>query len=300
MIAAQSNSKQTDKTNLVSTDVQSNWDEIVQNFEDLNLKNELLRGVYGYGFTKPSIIQQKGILPLLKGKDTLAQAQSGTGKTGAFAISLLQLIDESSPRCQALVLCPTRELAQQTQKVLLCLGEFLKIAVMCMIGGTHPFDDIKKLKDGVHVVVGTPGRVFDMMNKQHLRAEHLKLLIIDEADEMLGRGFKDQVGDIFKLLPGDVQVGLFSATLSPEIIDITKSFMRDPARILVKNEELTLDGIKQFYLGLKDDSYKFPTLVELYSHLDVIQSIIYCNTKKRVDELTQQMKEKKFYCVVNA
>jgi len=143
-------------------------------------------------------------------------------------------------------------------------------------------------------VVGTPGRVHDMLKKEHLKADHLKLFVLDEADEMLGRGFKDQISDIFKLIPGDIQIALFSATMPVEILEMTKQFMRDPARILVKNEELTLDGIKQFFIAIEKEDWKFDTLCELYNNIDIQQCIIYCNTKKRVDELTAKMREKQF------
>ena len=206
----------------------------------------------------------------MKGKDTIAQAQSGTGKTATFAISVLQLIDPASPKCQALILAPTRELAQQIQRVIMCLGEYLKITVHICTGGTNIGEDIKKLKDGVQVVVGTPGRVHDMLKKEHLKPDHLKLFVLDEADEMLGRGFKDQIGDIFKLIPGDLQIALFSATMPPDILEMTKTFMREPARILVKNEELTLDGIKQFFIAIEKEDWKFDTLCELYNNIGIL------------------------------
>jgi translation initiation factor 4A len=282
------------ETGTVSTDIVSNWDESVDTFDALELKPELIRGIYGYGFEKPSIIQQKGILPILKSKDTIAQAQSGTGKTATFAISILQVIDHSSPNCQALVLAPTRELAQQIQRVMKALGEYLKVSVHVCTGGTNIGEDIKILKEGVHVVVGTPGRVNDMLKKGYLRSEYLKLFVLDEADEMLGRGFKDQINEIFQKIPGDIQIALFSATMPTEILEMTKTFMREPARILVKNEQLTLDGIKQYFIAIDKEEWKFDTLVELYNNIEIQQCIIYCNTKKRVDDLSSKMKEKNF------
>lgn len=282
------------KVDTTSGEIKTNWTESIENFDDLNIKPDLLRGIYGYGFEKPSIIQQKGILPLLKGKDTIAQAQSGTGKTATFSIGVLELIDPQSNNCQALILAPTRELAQQIQRVVMCLGEYLKIKVYSCTGGTNIAEDRRRLKEGVHIVVGTPGRVHDMMKKEFLKSDHLKIVVLDEADEMLGRGFKEQINDIFQLVPGDIQVALFSATLPQEILEITKKFMRDPATILVKNEELTLDGIKQFYIAIDKEEWKFDTLVELYNNLEIQQCIIYCNKKERVDTLTQKMKEKNF------
>jgi len=275
-------------------EIKSNWEETVETFDQLDLKPDLIRGIYCYGFIKPSVIQSKGILPILKGRDTIAQAQSGTGKTATFAISALQLIDEKAPYSQALILAPTRELAQQIQRVIMCLGEYLNIGVHICTGGTNTMEDKKKLKEGAQIIVGTPGRVHDMLKKGFLKPDHLKLFVLDEADEMLGRGFQDQIKDIFKLIPGDIQIALVSATMPSEIINLTKDFMRDPATILVKNEELTLDGIKQFYIAIDKDDWKFDTLVELYNNIDIQQCIIYCNKKQRVDELTEKMKGKNF------
>jgi translation initiation factor 4A len=284
----------TGEAGTTSTEIVSNWDESVETFDALELKGELIRGIYGYGFEKPSIIQQKGILPILKGKDTIAQAQSGTGKTATFAISILQVIDHMSQNCQALVLAPTRELAQQIQRVMKALGEYLNVSVHVCTGGTNIGEDIKILKEGVQVVVGTPGRVNDMLKKGYLRSEYLKLFVLDEADEMLGRGFKDQINEIFQKIPGDIQIALFSATMPTEILEMTKTFMREPARILVKNEQLTLDGIKQYFIAIDKEEWKYDTLVELYNNIEIQQCIIYCNTKKRVDDLSAKMKEKNF------
>lgn len=203
----------------------------------------------------------------MKNKDTIAQAQSGTGKTATFAISLLQLVEPTLHRTQALVLAPTRELAQQIQRVVMCLGEFLKVTVHLCTGGTNLAEERKKLQEGMQVVVGTPGRVLDMLKRGYLKSDYLKLLVLDEADEMLGRGFQESMKDILHSLPSDVQIALFSATMPPEILSLTKSFMRDPATILVKNEDLTLEGIKQFYVALDKEEWKFATLVELYNNI---------------------------------
>merc|ERR1719252_321290 len=229
---------------------------VYESFDDLDLKEGLLRGIYSYGFEKPSAIQQRGIKPLLDGRDTIGQAQSGTGKTATFVIDMLNHIDYDSRTCQALILAPTRELANQIQKVALALGDYLKVRCHACIGGTSVRDDIDKLRDGVHMVVGTPGRVFDMCGKRHLRCDDLKIFVLDEADEMLSRGFKDQIYDIFKCLPPNVQVCLFSATMAPEILDLTGKFMRDAIRILVKKDELTLEGIRQFYVAIEKEEWK--------------------------------------------
>jgi len=145
----------------------------------------------------------------------------------------------------------------------------LKVSAYACTGGTDPKEDKKRLREGVQIVVGTPGRVLEMIQKGFLPTEYLKLFILDEADEMLGRGFKDQINKIFQKLPHDIQVALFSATMAPEILEITKQFMRDPATILVKNDDLTLDGIKQFYIALDREEWKFDTLVELYNNIEI-------------------------------
>jgi len=267
---------------------------VVDSFDDLDLQEGLLRGIYSYGFEKPSAIQQRAIRPVLDGRDTIGQAQSGTGKTATFVIGSLQRIDFGSKCCQALILAPTRELAQQIHKVVLALGDYLKVRCHACIGGTSVRDDIDRLRDGQHVVVGTPGRVYDMISKRHLRIDDLLTFVCDEADEMLSRGFKDQIYDIFKTLPPNVQVCLFSATMPPEILDMTTKFMRDAVRILVKKDELTLEGIRQFYVAIEKEEWKLDTLCDLYETLTITQAIIYCNTRRKVDFLADQMTKRDF------
>lgn len=279
---------------LQKDEYESNSDEIVDNFDNMNLRDNLQRGIYAYGFEKPSAIQQRAIMPLTKGNDIIAQAQSGTGKTATFTIGILQKIDFSSNECQALILAPTRELAQQIQKVVLCLGDYLGVRCHSCIGGTRVKDDIAKLQSGVHVVVGTPGRVYDMVCRRVLRSEHIKIFILDEADEMLSRGFKDQIYDIFTSLAANVQVGLFSATMPAEALELTERFMNKPIRILVKRDELTLEGIKQFYISVEREEWKLDTLVDLYDTLSITQAVIFCNTRRKVDWLTDKMKAKDF------
>lgn len=274
--------------------IETNYDDVVDSFDALKLNESLLRGIYSYGFEKPSAIQQRGIKPILDRHDTIGQAQSGTGKTATFAIAALQLIDYNVNNCQVLILAPTRELAQQIQKVVLALGDYLQVRCHACVGGTVVRDDIAKLKAGVHMVVGTPGRVHDMMEKRHLRVDDMKLFIMDEADEMLSRGFKSQIYDVFKKLPSDVQVALFSATMPQDILELTTKFMRDPKRILVKNDELTLEGIRQFYVAVEKEDWKLETLCDLYETLTITQAIIYCNTRRKVDFLTSKMSERDF------
>lgn len=273
----------------------TNYDEVTDSFDNMSLLEDLLRGVYAYGFEKPSSIQQRAIVPLSKGRDIIAQAQSGTGKTATFTIGILQQLDYNLPECQALILAPTRELAQQIQKVVLALGDYLNVRCHACIGGTRVRDDISKLQSGVHVVVGTPGRVYDMLCRRVLRPDYIKIFILDEADEMLSRGFKDQIYDIFQALPtAKIQVGLFSATMPPEALEITQKFMRDPVRILVKRDELTLEGIKQFYINVEREDWKLDTLCDLYDTLNITQCVIFCNTRRKVDWLTDKMRSREF------
>lgn len=275
--------------------IESNWDSVVESFDDMELREALLRGIYAYGFEKPSAIQQRAIMPIIAGRDTIAQAQSGTGKTGTFAIGILQTLEVDLNECQALVLAPTRELAQQIQKVVAALGDYMKVKIHACVGGTAVREDIRALREGVHVVVGTPGRVYDMINRGALRLRSLKLFVLDEADQMLDRGFKDQIYDIFSCgLPKDMQVALFSATMPSDALELTRKFMREPAVILVKRDELTLDGIKQFYVAVEREEWKLDTLCDLYETLTITQAIIYCNTRRKVDWLTEKMQSRDF------
>jgi len=272
----------------------SNWKEVCESFDDMKLKDELLRGIYAYGFEKPSHIQQRGIIPCIQGHDTIAQAQSGTGKTATFSISSLQRVNIKDPDCQVLILAPTRELAHQTYKVLNDLGDYMKIQSHACVGGTAVREDIQILQRGVQIVVGTPGRVNDMIGRNALRLTKLRMFVLDEADEMLSRGFKDQIYDVFQYLPSEVQVCLFSATMPVEILNMTKRFMRNPVRILVKKEALTLDGIRQFYISVEREDWKLDTLCDLYETLTITQAIIYCNTRQKTEWLQDKMTSRDF------
>ncbi|KAI3847856.1 hypothetical protein MKX03_004084 [Papaver bracteatum] len=237
-------------------------------------------------------IQQRGIVPFCEGHDVIEQAQSGTGKTATFCSGILQQLDYKNFNCQALVLAPTRELAQQIEKVMRALGDYLGVKVHACVGGTSVREDQRVLSIGVHVVVGTPGRVFAMLQKQYLVSDGIKMFVLDEADEMLSRGFKDQIYEIFQLLPSEIQVGVFSATMPPEALDITRKFMNKPVRILVKRDELTLEGIKQFYVYVDKDEWKLDTLCDLYETLAITQSVIFVNTRRRVEWLSDKMKSR--------
>ncbi|KAI5454458.1 translation initiation factor eIF4A [Naganishia albida] len=274
--------------------IESNWDTVVDNFDNMELKPELLRGIYAYGFERPSAIQERAIMPIITGRDCIAQAQSGTGKTATFTISILQRIDTSKKEPQALILAPTRELAQQIQKVVIALGDYMNVDCHACVGGTSIKEDIAKLAAGPQVIVGTPGRVFDMINRNFLKTDSMKVFALDEADEMLSKGFAQAMYDIFQLLPAETQVVLLSATMPPDVLEVTKKFMRDPIRILVKKEELTLEGIRQFYIAVEKEDWKLDTLCDLYETVTITQAVIFCSTRRKVDWLTEKLHSREF------
>lgn len=262
-------------------------------FETMGLREELMRGIYAYGFEKPSAIQQRAIVPIIQGRDVIAQAQSGTGKTSLIALTLCQLLDTSLREVQSLILSPTRELASQTEKIILALGDFMNVQAHSCVGGKSLGEDIRKLEHGVHIVSGTPGRVFDMIKRRSLRTRHIRVMVLDEADEMLSKGFKEQIYDVYRYLP-ETQVLLVSATLPHEVLEMTQKFMTDPVRVLVKRDELTLEGIKQFFVAVEREEWKFDTLCDLYDTLTITQAVIFCNTKRKVDWLTEKMRQNNF------
>ena len=232
----------------------------------------------------------------MNGRDIVAQAQSGTGKTATFAIGALSRVNTKDNSNQILIMSPTHELTNQISGVISSLGNLIPgLRVKTVIGGSSIDNDVDEMhKTPPHVIVGTPGRVYDMMRRRHINAKKLKLVILDEADEMLSSGFKDQVYNIFQYLHKDVQIALFSATLPPEVLPITDKIMRNPVRITVLAEKLTLDGIRQFYVALDDDRQKYDTLKDLYNGITFSQCIIYCNSKERVQDLYEAMVQDQF------
>ena len=267
----------------------NNWDE-------LDINSNLLRGIYAYGFEKPSPIQRKAIKPIIDKKDIIAQAQSGTGKTATFTIGALSLINTNENVTQILCLSPTRELSVQTANVMRGIGSMIpNLRVQVLVGGSSIDEDVGNLKSNVpHVIVGCPGRVYDMMRRNNIGSKNIKLVILDEADEMLSSGFKEQVYNIFQYFSNNIQVALFSATLPEHITGITSKFMRDPVKIRVKAEQLTLEGISQYYVAIEDDRQKYLTLKDLYKFMSLSQCIIYANSVKRVSALYDAMMEDGF------
>jgi translation initiation factor 4A len=268
----------------------------INTWDELDLNPKLLRGIFAYGFEKPSPIQQKAIKPIILGKDVVAQAQSGTGKTATFTIGALANVDVTNNNTQVLVLSPTKELTIQTAKVFENLGGMMEgLRIQRLYGGSVVEEGSSFSNKNVpHVICGCPGRVHDMMRRDRISSKKIRTVILDEADEMLSAGFKDQVYNIFQYFSNDIQVILVSATLPDSINSIVDKIMRDPVKICVKREMLTLEGIKQFYIAVDDDRQKYATLKDLFSYLSVSQCIIYSNSIKRVQDLYEAMKEDEF------
>jgi translation initiation factor 4A len=258
-------------------------------FDQMGLDINLLKGIYCYGFEKPSYIQQNAIIPLYKGKDIIAQSQSGTGKTGAFLIGSINKVIQNISKTQVLILSPTRELSGQIHEVLTHLTCKMEISKHLLIGGKNLTQDFSALDKGAQIIVGTPGRVYDMLKRYVLKTDNIHLVVLDEADEMLSRGFKDQIYEIFQYIPKSSQVALFSATMPNDALELTKRFMNNPVQILVKNDELTLEGIKQYYVAVDSENWKFDTLCDLYASISVAQAIIYCNSKRKVDWIKDRL-----------
>lgn len=262
---------------------------VYKTFEDMNLKQNILRGIFSHGFETPSYIQQKAIVQIQSKKDLIGQSQSGTGKTGAFTIGILNLLNEMVKGVQALILSPTRELSEQIYSVFVSISKYTKLKISLSVGGT-----VTEKLDDTNILIGTPGRVLDLLKNQKFNLRNCSVFTLDEADEMLSKGFKEQIYEIFQYVPNDIQVLLFSATMPPEIFEITKKFMRNPLNILVKNEELTLEGIRQYYVYVEEENWKFDTLSDLYKMFEITQGVIFCNSKQKVENLTQRLLEQKF------
>jgi translation initiation factor 4A len=279
-----------------NTDNQNNLPDSypeVESFEDLEISQQILKGIFSYGFERPSPIQRKAINPVLAGRDVIAQAQSGMGKTATFCIGTLGLVDQQLNEIQACVLVHTRELALQIDTVFRHIGKFTDLRINLSVKGISPRENMDALQ-GVngskpHVVIGTPGRMLDMIRKNALNTEFVKILVFDEADELLTEGFIEQTQQIVHSMPSSVQIALFSATMSAEFFTITNKFMRNPVNILVKTDELTLEGIQQYYIDCEKNEYKFDTLCDIFSVLVVNQSIIYCNSQKIVEYLNNKL-----------
>jgi len=265
----------------------SSVDHAVDSFQKMGLKPELLRGIADYGLTSPSALQQRAIVSVVNGKDVIVQAPFGKDTIAALSIPILQRLDLSIKSTQALILSPTRESAQDIAQAIGGLGCHMNIECMALVGGTSVRESMGKLTEGVQVLVGTPGRVYDMFNRHAIHADTIKLVCLDEADDMLARGFREQIDEILPLL-SHPQAVVFSASLPQPVMELTARLMGDPVRIFDKQITLTLESVNQFHIAVEKEEWKLDTLSDLYETVNS-QAIVFCNTRERVDWLVQQL-----------
>ena len=264
-------------------------------FEELQIDDRILRAVEDMGFEEASPIQAKAIPVVLEGKDIVGQAQTGTGKTAAYSIPMLQKIDPSVKKVQAIVLCPTRELAVQVAEEIRRLAKYMSdIKVLPVYGGQEIVRQIKSLKTGVQIVVGTPGRVMDHMRRKTVRFDNVSMVILDEADEMLDMGFREDMETILTETPEDRQTVMFSATMPKAIMDIARNFQKDARIIKVVRKELTVSNIEQFYYEVRPKN-KTEVLCRLIDIYNPRLSVVFCNTKRQVDELISELKGRGYF-----
>ena len=259
-------------------------------FDSMDLPDVLLRGIFAYGFEKPSQIQKKGIVPIAKGRDLIAQAQSGTGKTGTFTIGSLARVDPSIKAVQVLCMLPTRELAQQVELVASSLSANMGVKTYAAMGKTPVREDVRALDRGVQFLVGTPGRIYDLMNRKAFSTEHVKVIIIDEADQMLEDRFREQLQCILSLgFPPTARCALFSATMNEDVVEFAEKLLDNPVRILINPEEVNLKGIRQYRVDCEREDWKFEVLLDLYRNLNITQALIYCNKRQKAEWLAEKM-----------
>ena len=257
-------------------------------FDDFDLKDNLLRGIYSYGFENPSDIQCKALPIINSKKDLFAQAQSGTGKTGAFTIGSLNIIDEDLKKTQILILNPTYELVNQNYDVMKALSQYMNVNIMKVVGKTNLDECKKELEKEPEIIIGTPGRVLDMINRRVLYTKDIKLLVFDEADEMLSYGFRDNIYNIVQYIPKDTQICLFSATRTSDTEDLSNRFLNNPESIIVEHQNVSLEGIKQFKVVINEE-WKYDTLIDLYNLLNISQCIIYVNYKDKLMRIYEEL-----------
>lgn len=259
-------------------------------YEDAQIDDRILRAVKEMGFDQMTPIQEQAIPLFMTGRDIIGQAQTGTGKTAAFGIPILQKINPDDRNVQAVILCPTRELAMQAAEELRKFSRYMHgIKVAAIYGGQDIVRQIKNLKGGVHIIVGTPGRVMDHMRRRTLKMEHIHTVVLDEADEMLNMGFREDIETILKEMPPERQTGLFSATMPKPILELTKTYQKDAAYIKMTPEEVTIPLIKQAYYQVRRQD-KEEVLCRLIDYYDPKRALIFCNTKRMVDELAESLK----------
>ncbi len=264
-------------------------------FEEMNLSEDTLKAIADMGFEEATPIQSQSIEIIMSGKDVIGQSQTGTGKTAAFGIPLLEKLDPNDRKLQAVILCPTRELAIQISEEFRKLLKYRESIRVLPIYGGQPIDrQIIALKKGAQVIIGTPGRVMDHMERRTLKMETVRIVVLDEADEMLDMGFREDIETILEKTPEERQTILFSATMSKGILDITKNFQSEPQHVKVVHKELTVPSIDQFYFEIKEN-LKLEALCRLVDLDNPNLSLVFCNTKKMVDELVEQLQGRGYF-----
>jgi len=265
----------------------------MDNFDDLKLSQELIKGVYLHGFTQPTPIQIKGINSITTGKDCILQSQSGTGKTATYLLGVMNRLDTTETGCQGVIITPTRELADQVYAVASNLGKYTNFKITKCVGGTNVYQNRDELKTAT-LVIGTIGRLSHMINEKKINSHKVKFVVLDEADDLLANGINDKLQFILDKIPCGVQIVLISATMSNNVFSISKIFMHDPIKILLKNNEVIIDLITQFYVDVETEESKLDTLLDLYNLVSAAQTIIFCNTIRKVEWLEQQLKLNNF------
>ena len=279
----------------------NNVEKEYKDFESMITSEDVLRGIYAMGYENPSLIQSKMIIPFIKKKDILCHAKSGTGKTAGFCIPILEMLmceckslaDISKPK--ALIISPVRELSNQTYNVLMKIGQYCEnFKVVECVGGTNVRDNIINIKKKCQVIVGTPGRIYHMIEKNYLDTKSLDVVVLDEADELLKTNFKHQIYQILNRCNNDLQVCLYSATMPQEVISIAQQFLRDPSVLLLDDDDLTLDGIQQYYVDCKKENWKLDTLLDLYQALNCSKAFIFVNENQRALKLADELIKRNF------
>ncbi|KZV72053.1 P-loop containing nucleoside triphosphate hydrolase protein [Peniophora sp. CONT] len=281
-------------------EIESNWDQVVDRFsgyDGMGLKPQLLRGIYAYGgLEHPPPLQKHAIMPFVQGRDLIFQVQLDTSAPAAFSIGVLQKLDPNIKGTQALILAARHDTATHIQKQIVEFGDYMSVECHACVGGTNVREDVAKVKEAPHVIVGTPGRIYDMINRRALRTDNIHVFCISEADEMLLGQFKRQIFDLHRFMPQGVQTVILSAPLSADTLeDATKKLLHDPIRVLVKpNYARIYHGIKQFYIAVEKEEWKLDTLCDLYEQITITQAVIFCNRRRKVDWLEKKMLSREF------
>jgi superfamily II DNA/RNA helicase len=262
----------------------------MDNFDNLNLNEDILKSVYLYGFKAPSKIQIKGIESINTGKDCILQSQSGTGKTATYLLGVINNLDINKI---SIIITPTRELAEQVFNVATNLSKYTKYNIIKAIGGTN-INELRANIGKANLIIGTLGRIYHMIIEKRININKLKIIVLDEVDEQLTNGINEKLKLIFTSIPINIQIILISATMSMNVFNFSKEYMFEPIKILLKNNEVMLDLISQFYLDVEVEENKFDTLIDLYNIISTSQTIIFCNTINKIEWLEQNLKSNNF------